>query len=234
MKSKHLVTFIVFILLTFNARSQKQDVNAGILGGLNFQNITGKDAGGDKLDNKIVPGFHGGFQVSFPLAMDFYFQPGLLFTTKGSKEDIEFSFSKAENNAATIYIRTSYVEMPLNIMYRTKVGKGYILLGFGPYAAYGVGGKVKIESDFIEQRTYDVKFTNKVSENESDPEERYYLRPLDAGANIFFGYEMPFGLFWQLNSQLGLLKINPEYEGESGSEASLRNTGFGLSAGYRF
>jgi len=45
---------------------------------------------------------------------------------------------------------------------------------------------------------------------------------------------MPFGLFWQLNSQLGLLKINPEYEGESGSEASLRNTGFGLSAGYRF
>jgi hypothetical protein len=63
-----------------------------------------------------------------------------------------------------------------------------------------------------------------------------YLRPFDAGANIFAGYELPVGLFFQLNAQLGLLNINPDYEGEGTSEdkSSLKNTGFSLSAGYRF
>ena len=61
-----------------------------------------------------------------------------------------------------------------------------------------------------------------------------YYRPFDAGANIFFGYELSMGVFLQLNAQLGLLKINPEYSWAANSKASYKNTGYGLSIGYRF
>jgi hypothetical protein len=61
-----------------------------------------------------------------------------------------------------------------------------------------------------------------------------YYRPFDAGANIFFGYELSLGVFIQLNAQLGLLKINPEYAWESDSKAAYKNTGYGISIGYRF
>jgi hypothetical protein len=45
------------------------------------------------------------------------------------------------------------------------------------------------------------------------------------------------GLFLQLNAQLGLMKINPEDNRlvvMYGEELSVKNTGFGLSLGYRF
>ncbi len=115
----------------------------------------------------------------------------------------------------------------MNLVYRSQVGNGHVLLGFGPYAALGVGGKVKVNSE-----SYDIKFKNKVTGSNGTGE--VYLRPLDAGANIFFGYELSSGLFAQLNAQLGLLKLNPEYEGISDDDGSMKNTGFGVSLGYRF
>jgi hypothetical protein len=37
-----------------------------------------------------------------------------------------------------------------------------------------------------------------------------------------------------LNTQLGLTKINSEYEGASNDKTSAKNTGFGFSLGFRF
>jgi hypothetical protein len=48
------------------------------------------------------------------------------------------------------------------------------------------------------------------------------------------GYETAGGLFLQLDTQLGLLKINPEYEALTNDDSSVKNTGFGLTLGYRF
>jgi hypothetical protein len=48
---------------------------------------------------------------------------------------------------------------------------------------------------------------------------------------------MASGLFLQLNAQLGMLKINPEDNRNIkayGDQLSVKNTGFGLSLGYRF
>ncbi len=45
---------------------------------------------------------------------------------------------------------------------------------------------------------------------------------------------MSAGLFFQLNAQLGMLKVNSEYEGMDTADTNLKNTGFGLSIGYRF
>jgi hypothetical protein len=38
----------------------------------------------------------------------------------------------------------------------------------------------------------------------------------------------------QLNAQLGMVKINPKIDGLGDDESSWKNTGFGVSLGYRF
>jgi hypothetical protein len=57
---------------------------------------------------------------------------------------------------------------------------------------------------------------------------------MDVGANVFAGYEMGNGIFVQLNTQLGLVEINPTDKRIDNDETSLKNTGFGLSLGFRF
>jgi len=121
--------------------------------------------------------------------------------------------------------------MPLNFLYWAVLCEGHMLLGFGPYIALGIGGKGTSEGSYLGDH-FDVKFKNPVP-SDSD-ENTGYFRPLDAGANIFFGYEMNFGMFFQLNAQLGMLKVNSENEYKDDDKTNLKNTGFGLSIGYRF
>jgi hypothetical protein len=203
-----------------SAESEKGGV--AILGGVNFQNFNGKDFNGDKLENDLAAGFHAGLNVQIPIAPEFYFQPGLLFSTKGSKN---------VTGQVTSTYKLSYLELPLNLVYKSLVGSGYITLGFGPYVGYAVGGKAVYESGFVDV-TNDIEFTNEV--NDGDPLLTPYFKPLDIGGNLFFGYEMASGLFIQLNSQLGMVKINPDDKRISDNKTNIKNTGFGLSAGYRF
>ena len=227
MKTK-LFSFVLILLLSVPMAvaqsSGKGDskIGFGLLGGLNLQNLNGKDFWGEKLENTLVFGFHGGANANIPVIPDFYFQPGLLITIKGAK---------AEEISITTTKKLNYLEIPLNLLYRPLVGDGHILVGFGPYVAYGIGGKVKTKGGSISSEL-DVKFKNMVKL--TDPVDVAYYRAFDAGANIFFGYEMYSGIFFQLNAQVGMLKVNPEYELLSNDKTSVKNTGFGLSLGYRF
>jgi hypothetical protein len=107
-----------------------------------------------------------------------------------------------------------------------------LLLGLGPYVAYGIGGKVKLSGSGTDV-DQDIKFENKLTESQL-LDDQYYLKRFDAGANLLAGYELSSGISFQLNAQLGLLKINPGYDGNSSDKSTVKNTGFGLSVGYRF
>ena len=175
---------------------------------MNFQNLNGKDSDGDKLDNELKTGFNAGVNAEIPVGIDFYLQPGLLFSTKGAKYD----FQGVE---ATQTI--SYLELPVNFLYKPELGEGRLLLGFGPYAAYAVGGKIKGGGTDI-----DMEFGNEVGET----------KPFDAGANLLAGYEFSNNFSFQLNAGLGLINMYNRPTGDS--ETSVKNTGFGVSLGYRF
>lgn len=227
----------VLILLTASALVNAQNdakIGFGLIAGPNFQTITGKDYNGDDLDHGLIIGFHAGVNANIPVTADFYFQPGLLFTTKGGKifYELQADIKSADPGEATVKTKLNYIEMPLNLLYRPVLGDGHMLLGFGPYVALGIGGKETVSVDYSDiDEEFDVKFKNPVTANGT---ETSYYKPFDAGANIFFGYELSAGLFFQLNAQLGLLKINSEYEGMTGDKSNQKNTGFGLSLGYRF
>jgi hypothetical protein len=218
MNFKIIILSISILLIGITAKAQ---TSFAILGGLNFQNINGTDNDGDKLNNDLIVGFHAGMNLMIPVAPDFYFNPGLLFSVKGAQN---------ENSGITSTYKVNYLEMPLNLTYKAKLGNGHILLGFGPYVAYGVGGTAKYQGGNVSYES-DIKFKNTI---ESGDGLDMYLKPIDAGANIFFGYELEAGLFFQLNSQLGLLNIHPEDQRISNDEMVLRNTGFGTSLGFRF
>lgn len=222
MKTKLLYLSALFILATFTVQAQ---MGFGILGGINFQNLNGKDFLGNKLENNMIIGYHAGVNVQIRVAPEFYFQPGLLLSTKGAKN---------VSGSSTTTTKLTYIELPLNMVYKGKLGNGFVMVGFGPYLGFGVGGKEIYESGNSELETK-IIFQN-VVESGDDMLTPYYKR-FDAGGNIFAGYEMAGGLFFQLNAQLGMIKINPEdnrAEPVYSDESSVKNTGFGLSLGYRF
>jgi hypothetical protein len=118
--------------------------------------------------------------------------------------------------------------LPLNFVYKGLLGNGYFMVGLGPYVAYGIGGKATYEVGSITTES-DITFKNEVESG--DLLANNYIKPLDAGGNIFFGYELAGGLFVQLNAQLGMLNIRPDNYDEN---STLKNTGYGVSLGYRF
>jgi hypothetical protein len=218
------VIFVLFNLHTFAQKKVKVDngVHFGILGGCSLQTFIGKDYWGDRLDNKFTPGFHGGGNVILNIGTDLYLQPGLLFSVKGATQNII-----AGNITKTISL--SYLEIPLNLLFRPPLGDGHILLGFGPYAAYGITGNEKTRTGSLTTEL-SVKY---LADAAGKPTNYVYYRGPDAGANIFVGYEFFSQIFCQLNAQMGLLKINSNY-GYPNDMTSKKNFGFGLSAGYRF
>jgi len=219
------------VLCTFFSQAQQMTqqtdgVSFGLRGGVNFQNINGKDNNGNKLSNDMVTGFNAGINVEIPVAPQFFIQPGLLYSVKGAVNNDVILGQNISSN-----FKISYLELPVNFIFKPMLGTGRLLLGFGPYAAIGVGGKAKYEIGG-NSRSTDIKFKNTVSD--ADPQDVAYFKPIDAGANLLAGYEFSNKISFQLNAQLGLTKINATYTDSPGDKTSAKNTGFGFSVGYRF
>jgi hypothetical protein len=221
MKIKLFAFILIFTVLAPQIFAQKRrktnnEISIGLLGGIDIQNLYGTNSNGEKLNYNLMVGFHAGANMNLRFGPDLFIQPGLLFSLKGAKQEI-----------LTDMIRTTkfyYIEIPLNIIYRPQVGDGHILIGAGPYGAYGIKGE-EIDAAY---GTIPVKFLNKADLNNDDF--RYY-KPFDGGINLLFGYDLYNGIFIHLNTQLGLLKINSFYIED---KASKKNIGSGLSVGYRF
>jgi Outer membrane protein beta-barrel domain len=225
---KTIVLMVVTVFCSMLSQAQKNtsssgSVSFGLRGGINFQNISGKDVNGNKLSSDMLTGYNFGINAEFPLAPQFYFQPGLLFSQKGAK-----NLQPTPGETAFSTIKISYVELPLNLVFKPALGQGHMLLGFGPYVALGVAGNANVGSG----QDMDIKFQNTVAD--SDPNNVVYIRPVDAGANMLAGYEFRNKVSFQLNVQLGLVKINADYDKIANDETIAKNTGFGLSLGYRF
>jgi hypothetical protein len=213
MKTKIYVLIVGLVLTCAVTYSQ---VSFGLKAGVNFQNLNGEKDDGSKYKNHLKPGFNAGVEVAFPVAEDFYAQTGLLFSTKGASDF---------NGVNDVSVSISYLELPIHVVYKPALGNGRLILGFGPYLAYGIAGKVKLNDN-----DEDINFTN--DRPLLDPNVMS-IKPLDAGADIFFGYEFPFKVSVLLNTQLGLINIWPKIDGEN-PDHPLKNTGFGVSLGYRF
>jgi hypothetical protein len=213
--------FAGLLILAGTIVNAQSKTSFGIRGGVNLYNITGKEADGDKLENSLKTGFNIGVNAEIPVGIDFYLQPGVIFTTKGAEK-----FMNTQNK-----VSINYVEVPINFIYKPELGSGKLILGVGPYFAIGVGGNYKFDNG---NDDLPIKFKNEITLAEAVALDNYYFKGFDAGANLLFGYEWANRFSVQLNAGLGLVDIFTPIENVDPQKSSQKNTGFGLSVGYRF
>jgi hypothetical protein len=184
MNMKTGIIIAAFITCFSIASVAQSSVSFGLRGGVNFQNLNGKNASGDNLDNKLKVGFNVGATVDIPVAApDYFVQTGLLFSTKGAK---------VEQANLTNKVNLSYLEVPITFLYKPVVGEGRLLLGVGPYLGFAVAG----DADYG-----DINFDND-------------FKRFDAGGNLLFGYMFTPKISAQLNAQLGLVNIQQDPSGD--------------------
>lgn len=186
----------------------------GILAGPNFSSYTAKHMilNSDKETSDLLVGVRAGITADLQLAEEFYIGTGLLYAGKGGK-------AKDNNDFKTTL---SYLQLPINFLFKPEVGTGKLNLGAGPYVAYGLGGKHKgtFNNTTIEYNAFD---------DESEPIGQR-LKRFDAGVGIVAGYELNSGLYLGLNADLGLVNAYDNTD----NDRSFKNTSFGVSLGYKF
>ena len=150
--------------------------------------------GNNKPTSKL--GALGGGFARMPFGNKACFQPELLMVGKGMKESNQYYPYRTD---------LTYLELPLNILYKPSGSKGSFFIGGGPAPSFYIG-----ESVFYSGITRVKKF--------------------DVGINILTGYELPIGFSINLHYTYGLLNIS-----QNRTDIPVtKNRCFGFSVGYIF
>ena len=142
---KFLMTLAVACFALTASAQEKGEFRFGVTAGMNVANVTDCER-----DSRI--GFHVGVKGEYNITENLYGSAALLFTQKGSKSE----WSEEGYNVESTW-NPGYIELPIHIGYRYKFGEKVSIFGeTGPYFAYGICGKDKLEGTGVAD--YDVKF----------------------------------------------------------------------------
>ena len=119
----------------------------GVQGSLQFSNFNAS-ANGINISGNNVVGFQAGLMLDAPLSGNLSLRPQLLFSTKGSE---------LSSGGATSKTTLNYLEVPIQLCYGLEAGNGKVVLGAGPYLAYGLGG-TSTSTSGSQSQTESVKF----------------------------------------------------------------------------
>lgn len=156
---------------TLTASAQhKSDLRFGVTAGMNVARVTDLDA-----ESRI--GFNLGARVDYGITDNFYVNGALLFTQKGYKLDSENVYEAR----GTVKGNPGYLEIPIHVGYRYHLDDDLnLFLETGPYLAFGVCGKTKVEYSVLGQ--------------EGSDDDDYFdgggARTFDGGWGLRFGVEV--------------------------------------------
>jgi hypothetical protein len=187
----------------------KAQTNAGFTIGGTYSNVTAKSSG-LSISFKSKVGITAGLFADVSLSNNLSFQPALNFVQKGFK---------VEQDDVKDIVSYNYLELPLNIVYRTQKDLGFFI-GAGPSVAYGLSGKEKYRDS---QNSEDTKVNFGSGEND--------VKPLEFGVNALAGYKLGNGFLFSVNYNLGLSNIQ---NGNSDEVGTIKNRYFALKIGYSF
>jgi hypothetical protein len=212
---KRKTPIITLFFLFYSALSSYGQKSFAVLrAGVNLANVSVTSDG--RIENaNMLTSFQVGIIGNVHMAPFLSFQPGLLFTGKGSKTQ------SGDPGDATYFKATSnpwYVEIPANFVFRTPTGPIKFFGGAGPYLAIGIAGKNKSDGKYLDVAFHnekDIKWSN------DDPTTLNYeegsgfgiMRRFDYGLNGTAGIETRMAIL-SVNYGLGLAKL------QSGSNSS--------------
>jgi hypothetical protein len=151
--------------------------------------------------------FHAGIFYQKNINKNFALQPELLFSIRGGK---------INNIDSAVNISLMNIELPVNFLFLYK----QLMMGAGPYFAYGIKGKLKGRKD--ERNVYDATASFERT-----------LKRYESGGNFMIGYTFKKGIFITAQFAAGLTDI---YKGDGSAPHNVhaKTRVFGLSLGYRF
>lgn len=212
-------------------------IKYGFKAGLAMSNVNSEDfkAGGFFEDWEVYPrfGFSGGFLIDFTLFKNLSLQPEFLLTMKGCKREGYTDIINAYDPDITLYhdaflvwkVNFTYIEIPINIIYKIPVKAGSIYVGTGPYLAYGISGKSKITHSYNGINIDDEMIESAKKSNLFTGENKMY-KPFDFGLNFLAGYEFKNGFFLNAGYSFSLISI--------GDYSKTKNNYFNAGLGVKF
>lgn len=195
----------------FSTESSDQPITFSIRGGVNFANMSAEE-GNHSYSTDTYTGFHAGVAVDFPLLESLYIQSGLYYTVKGAKE---------EEDGEKLTYNPSFLEVPILASYRYDFSEAAQLqINFGPYLAYGIGGKAKYE--------YRGESAEEDFFGDDDDHNSLGAKRFDAGLQIGAGVTIAQHYYIGCGYEFSLTSMGRD------SDYKIKNNNLFISLGYQF
>jgi hypothetical protein len=207
---KKLFLFPIFFMLICNGVFC-QDLKFGIKGELCFASQSIEDP--DILSTNSISTLKVTGYLDKYLADGFYLEPGISVAGKGVK---------AYQNAQTNTITTTYLDIPVNVIYRFSLKhSAKLFAGAGMYVGFGLSGN-------DENETTNVKSGQSVTFGATED-----YKKAEFGGNFTGGIELNNHLTFNLNYQFGLNNIAADQTLAQGT-MSVKNRVFSMGLGFLF
>lgn len=205
MKTFRLLTCSALLSVFFVSANAQS--GAIIRGGVNLANVSVSDDGGID-DAKNLTSFQVGVIGDFNLTSFLALQPGLVFTGKGTKTQ---SGNEGDANWYRATTNPYYLELPVNLVFKTPTGPTRFFAGAGPYIAMGIAGKNKVNgavlgTNFSSEEKIEWSNDDPTTFNEEEGAGLGVMRRFDYGLNGTIGIEAR-NLVISANYGLGLAKL---------------------------
>jgi hypothetical protein len=188
-KTLFVATIFILIVNFVSAQSTRIGVYAGPVAANMWEKI------GDKSRmHKYQLGATMGILLDVPMQRFGSFQPGLNYIGKNSKDNY------IDNTGAQIETETklSYLEVPINVLFRLPGGGGKITLGGGVSAATALDGHRSTRTGGVGKVDKKLGFGDETTDD-------YAL--YDFGINALAGYEFKNGFFVTFNYNYGINRL---------------------------
>lgn len=194
----------IFLMIAFTGVNAQ--IKARYMGGLHMStmalNIKGLSS------NPTTPfGFHFGWTFEIPVIGGFKFEPGVLFSAKGT----DYKVDSVDHSLSPIYI-----EVPVNAFYTFGSDNVKISLFAGPYFACGIGGTIWESGHSLE----DLRFGTGKDKD---------LKLFDIGLNFGFGVSIKMFMV-TAQYEIGLTNVSPDKTDNS----EMKNKVIGISVSTSF
>ena len=208
----------------FSTEKVDNPLTIGVRAGGSLSTFTGD--GTDGLNSRF--NFNVGVNVDYSIMESFGIQTGLYFTTKGAKQDNEYSYYDKYHYtiSETTKYNPMYLQIPVLASYRYYINDNLSWeFNAGPYFAFGIGGKIKKEGAVTATDGYN-SATVPYEEEEADF--------FNDGTNSFdMGIALGTGLtynkfYFGIQYEIGMTNI---YDS---SDYSVKNSNFAFNIGYNF
>ena len=227
-KKSFLITILFFMYYT--AFSQvKWEIKAGF----HYSGIRAENRNGAKANPHNIPGLYLGLGVKIPLTYHFFLQPSFIRVRRGFRiEGVSDVLWWGED----LKVHSTYIELPVDLLYTFAAGAGDLSIAAGPYVGYGTGGRWETAGtvsigDIMIPGNGEVDF-QKDSSYRND-RSFVYAKPWDFGLHFKVSYVLFSRYSVSLEVQNGLVNLKPPW-GDNKPDGSVENKAWGVILGYIF